>query len=74
MSIITRNGISYDIKINKMRIQPLFMVNDSVMDVGLWDNTQSDKQEILLLEAIACYEYNRKNKTLIKSNTHIHKH
>ena len=38
MSLIKINGVTYEVKINKYRLQPLFMINGSVMDVGLWDD------------------------------------
>lgn len=71
MSLIERNGESYDVKINRLRIQPLFMINNSLTDIGLWDKTSTEETEKLLLKAIECYEYNKKNNTLIVNNSSI---
>ena len=72
MSLIKINGVTYEVKINKYRLQPLFMINGSVMDVGLWDDTSVEETNLLLLEAISLYELHNINNTLKKCDFHIH--
>jgi hypothetical protein len=72
MSEILIYGKSYDVKLNRMFIQPHLMINDITTDVGIWDNTNSDEQDKLLLLAAKCYEFNKKNNNLRYNNFHIH--
>jgi hypothetical protein len=46
----------YNIKINKLRLQPLIMINDCTTDIGMWNNLDKVEQELLIQKAIKCYE------------------
>jgi hypothetical protein len=72
MSKILIDGKEYDVKINRMFIQPHLMINDITTDIGIWDNTDVDETNKLLLNASKCYEFNKKNNTLKYDNWHIH--
>jgi hypothetical protein len=72
MSKISIGEKEYDVKLNRMFIQPHLIINDITTDVGIWDNTEVDEQNKLLLKAAKCYEYNKKNNTLKHNISHIH--
>jgi hypothetical protein len=72
MSKILIGGKEYDVKLNRMFIQPHLIINDITTDVGIWDNTNADEEDKLLLAAAKCYEFNKKNNTLIYNNLYIH--
>lgn len=64
----------YDVKINKMFIQPHLMINDYTTDVGMWADANEKERLILLEKAAECYEYNKKMETLKDNNPfHMHK-
>ena len=72
MSKILIGGKEYGVKLNRMFIQPHLIINDITTDIGIWDNTNTDEQDKLLLDAVKCYEFNQKNNTLNYDNFHIH--
>lgn len=71
MSIHLIEGKEYDVKLNKMFIQPHFVINDITTDIGIWDNDPDDDSE-LLKKAVRCYEFNKKNNTLEYNNFKRH--
>lgn len=72
MSEILINGKKYDVKLNKMFIQPHLIINGMTTDVGIWNDISKDEEDKLLILAVKCYEYNIKNNTVVNSNSHIH--
>ena len=72
MSKILISGKEYDVKLNRMFIQPHLIINGITTDVGIWDNTNADEQDKLLLNAVKCYEFNKRNNTLKYNDFHIH--
>ena len=63
----------YDVKLNRMLIQPHLIINGITTDIGIWDNTNVDEMDELLLKAVKCYEFNKKKNTLNEyNNFHIH--
>lgn len=72
MSKITINNIEYDIKLNRMFIQPHLVINDMTTDIGIWDDTNTDEQKKLLLLAVECYNYHKSNNTIKDGYCHIH--
>ena len=40
----------YDVKLNRMFIQPHLIINGVTTDIGIWDNTNADEQDELLLK------------------------
>lgn len=62
----------YNVKLNRMFIQPHLIINDITTDIGIWDNTNADEQDELLLKAVKCYEFNKEKNTLKHSYSHIH--
>jgi hypothetical protein len=69
MSKILIGEKEYDVKLNRMFIQPHLIINDITTDIGIWDNANADE---LLLKAVKCYEFNKKKNTLKHNNFHIH--
>jgi hypothetical protein len=72
MSKILIGEKEYDVKLNRMFIQPHLIINDITTDIGIWDNANADEQDELLLKAVKCYEFNKKKNTLKHNNFHIH--
>lgn len=73
MSKILIQNTIYDVRLNRHFIKPLFYINGITTDIGVWDNDSSDEQDKLLELAVKCYEYNKRNNSLIYSDLHIHK-
>jgi hypothetical protein len=48
MSIHLIEGKEYDVKLNRMFIQPQFVINDITTDIGIWDNDPDDGSIIYL--------------------------
>ena len=73
MSIHLIEGKEYDVKLNKMFIQPHFVINDITTDIGIWEDisTKAEADE-LLKKAVRCYEFNKKNNTLEYNNFNRH--
>ena len=72
MSKIIVNNKEYEVRLNKYFIQPHLIINDVTTDVGIWDGTPKQEQDILLKQAAECYEHHKEMETIVNSDLHIH--